>query len=107
MMTPLSSAVAASCGAVLSVAVAVALRLDRCLISSGLCPTDGPTTRTGLITRSGAHGLALAAKAHSVPLVALAGLHQLCPLYPHDQDTFNELGTPMQIMDMGAAVTHR
>ena len=42
----------------------------------------------GLLGITGSHGLALAATHHAVPVVSLAGLHQLTPLYPHDQDTF-------------------
>jgi translation initiation factor eIF-2B subunit beta len=54
----------------------------------------------GLTCATGGHALALAAKQHSVPLVVLAGLHQLCPQYPFDQDTFNELASPMSILDV-------
>eukprot|EP01046_Picozoa_sp_COSAG06_P014661 COSAG06_NODE_915_length_11567_cov_9.166013_4_plen_387_part_00 len=54
----------------------------------------------GLTCATGGHALALAAKHHSVPLVVLAGLHQLCPQYPFDQDTFNELASPMAILDV-------
>ena len=39
----------------------------------------------GLTCATGGHTLALAAKHHSVPMVVLAGLHQLCPQYPFDQ----------------------
>jgi len=48
----------------------------------------------GLLALSGMHMLALAAKHHSVPFVVCAGLYKLCPLYAHDQDTFNELQSP-------------
>lgn len=52
----------------------------------------------GLISLSGTHMLAQAAKKHSVPLVVCTGLYKLCPLYPHDQDTFNELMSPHEIL---------
>lgn len=44
----------------------------------------------GVISPSGGHLVALAARRHSVPLVVLVGLHKLSPLFPHDPDvTFN------------------
>ncbi len=52
----------------------------------------------GLISLTGTHMLAQAAKKHSVPLVVCTGLYKLCPLYPHDQDTFNELMSPNEIL---------
>lgn len=52
----------------------------------------------GLISLSGTHMLAQAAKKHSVPFVVCTGLYKLCPLYPHDQDTFNELMSPHEIL---------
>ena len=80
---------------------ALMARVDKVIIGTTAVMANG-----GLLGRTGTHGLALAAKAHSVPIVSLAGLHQLCPLFPHDQDTFNELGSPMEILDLGAAITH-
>jgi translation initiation factor eIF-2B subunit beta len=52
----------------------------------------------GLIAPSGIHLVALAAKLHSVSLVVCTGLYKLCPLYPHDQDTFNDLRSPSAIL---------
>ena len=51
----------------------------------------------GLLAHTGAHMIAQAAKHHSVPLV-LSGLYKLTPLYPSDQDTFNELGSPGAVL---------
>lgn len=67
-----------------------------------LIGTHAVMANGGLICQTGGHTLALAAKQHSVPLVVLAGLHQLCPMYPFDQDTFSELASPMQIFDLCA-----
>lgn len=52
----------------------------------------------GLIAQNGMHMLALAAKHHSVPFVVCTGLYKLCPLYPYDQDTFNELRSPSEVL---------
>ena len=44
--------------------------------------------------------VALAAKQNSVPVVALAGMFKLCPLYPHEgQDTLNDLISPSSVSD--------
>lgn len=52
----------------------------------------------GVIAHAGFHNVALAAKAHSVPVVAVTGLHKLCPLYAFDQDTFNAHGPPSEVL---------
>lgn len=52
----------------------------------------------GLIAKSGTHMIALAAKHHSVPFVVCTGLYKLCPLYPYDQDTFNDITSPSAIL---------
>jgi translation initiation factor eIF-2B subunit beta len=39
----------------------------------------------GLLAESGAHNIAMAAKHHSVPVVVVAGLYKLSPLYAFDQ----------------------
>jgi translation initiation factor eIF-2B subunit beta len=55
----------------------------------------------GLLVPSGGHMIALAARQYSVPVVCITGLYKLCPLYPHDQDTFNELNTPSPALRFG------
>lgn len=52
----------------------------------------------GLIAPTGTYLLAQAAKYHSVPFVVCTGLYKLSPLYAHDQDTFNELRSPSEIL---------
>lgn len=52
----------------------------------------------GLVAHTGAHNIAVAAKAHSVPVVVVTGLYKLCPLYAFDQDTFNEQNAPSEVL---------
>jgi hypothetical protein len=53
----------------------------------------------GLLAHSGAFLIAMAAKAHHVPLVVLSGLYKFTPLYPsEDQDTFADMGPPEQVL---------
>jgi translation initiation factor eIF-2B subunit beta len=54
----------------------------------------------GVLAPSGAMAVALAARRHSVPLVVLAGLHKLSPLFPHDPDAaLNEFQAPGAVAD--------
>lgn len=52
----------------------------------------------GLVAHTGAHNIAVAAKAHSVPFVVVTGLYKLCPLYSFDQDTLNDHNAPSQVL---------
>ena len=62
-------------------------------------PTQAVMANGGLVTPSGGHMLALAAKEHAVPVVCVTGLYKLCPLYPHDlQAEFNELQSPAVVL---------
>ncbi|CAG9325694.1 unnamed protein product [Blepharisma stoltei] len=56
--------------------------------------TDALMANGGLITKSGCYGVCLAAQAHSVPILVTCGLYKLSPLYPFDQDTFNDSLSP-------------
>ncbi len=60
--------------------------------------THGVMANGGLIAHSGGLNIATAAKHYSVPVVVVAGLYKLCPLYAFDQDTFNEHVAPTQIL---------
>ncbi len=54
----------------------------------------------GLIAPSGSNMVALAAKQNSVPVVTVAGMFKLCPMYPHEgQDTLNDLISPSSVID--------
>jgi translation initiation factor eIF-2B subunit beta len=42
--------------------------------------------------------VATAAKHHSTPVVVCTGLYKLSPLYPYDEDSFNDLVSPDPVM---------
>ena len=67
-------------------------------VNKVLIPAHAVLANGGLIVRSGGHMIAVAAAHHAVPMVCLAGLFKLSPQYAHDQDTFNELNSPSQVM---------
>ncbi|CAG8552176.1 8655_t:CDS:2 [Rhizophagus irregularis] len=52
----------------------------------------------GLISVSGTQMVATAAKHHSTPVVVCTGLYKLSPLYPYDEDSFNDLVAPDPVM---------
>mmetsp|Transcript_8838 Transcript_8838/g.32639 ORF Transcript_8838/g.32639 Transcript_8838/m.32639 type:complete len:383 (-) Transcript_8838:42-1190(-) len=52
----------------------------------------------GLIAPCGTHMVALAAKKHSVPFVVVTGLYKLSPLYPVDQNSFNNMYNPGDVL---------
>jgi translation initiation factor eIF-2B subunit beta len=72
---------------------AIMARVNKVIVGTHAVMANG-----GLIAQTGIHILAQAAKLHSVPFVVCTGLYKLCPLYPHDQDTFNELRSPSEIL---------
>ncbi|XP_075487434.1 uncharacterized protein LOC142526749 [Primulina tabacum] len=56
----------------------------------------------GIIVPVGLNMLALAAQRHAIPFVVLAGIHKLCPLYPHKPEVLlNELKSPSELLDFG------
>ncbi|KAI5360282.1 Putative nagB/RpiA transferase, initiation factor 2B-like protein [Septoria linicola] len=52
-----------------------------------------------LIAAAGASTIALAAKAHRVPVVVLSGVYKLSPVYPFDTDELIEYGDPGKVVD--------
>lgn len=52
----------------------------------------------GLIVPCGTHMVSLAAKKHSVPFLVVTGLYKLSPLYPVDQDSFNNMYNPGEVL---------
>ena len=57
----------------------------------------------GILAPAGHHTVALAAKSHSVPVVFLAGLHELSPLGPGDEAFHaNDLLSPADVIDYTA-----
>ena len=55
---------------------AVMARVHKVIVGAHVVMADG-----GLISKAGAHAVALAAKHHSVPFVCVTGLFKLCPIY--------------------------
>lgn len=56
----------------------------------------------GVMVPVGLHMVALAARRHAVPFVVLAGLHKLCPQYPHNPYILmNDMKSPSDIIDFG------
>lgn len=79
-------------------------------VNKVVIPTHAVMANGGVLVQAGGHAVALAAKHHSVPLVCVTGLYKLCPLYPHDQDTFNDLQSPSPVLSLcagGAPVSSR
>jgi translation initiation factor eIF-2B subunit beta len=74
---------------------AMMARVNKVIVGTHAVMANG-----GLIAQTGIHALALAARHHSVPFVVCAGLYKLCPLYAHDQDTFNELRPPSEVLPL-------
>jgi translation initiation factor eIF-2B subunit beta len=52
----------------------------------------------GLITYTGGHNIAVAAKHLSVPFVVITGLYKLCSRYAYSQDTINAHNSPADIL---------
>jgi len=68
-------------------------------INKVIMPCCAVMANGGLITDSGGHSVALAAKELSVPVICITGMFKLCPLYPHNLDYFNILLSPGAVMD--------
>jgi len=67
-------------------------------VNKVIIPTHAVMANGGLIAITGTHMLAVAAKHHSVPLMVCTGLYKLSPLYPNDQDTFNDFISPGSVV---------
>ncbi|KDO33903.1 hypothetical protein SPRG_01783 [Saprolegnia parasitica CBS 223.65] len=68
-------------------------------VNKVVIPAIAVVANGGLIAQSGIQNIALAAKKFCVPVVSVAGLFKLCPLYPHDLDVLNELVSPAHILN--------
>jgi translation initiation factor eIF-2B subunit beta len=73
--------------------LAIMARVNKVIVG-----THAVTANGGLIAPSGTHLVALAAKKKSVPFVVCCGLYKLTPQYPLDQDSFNDLCGPSDII---------
>jgi len=71
-------------------------RVNKVIIGTHAVMANG-----GLLALCGTHMVAQSARFHSVPLLVCVGLYKLTPHYPHDQDTFNDLNSPGEIMSFG------
>jgi translation initiation factor 2B subunit (eIF-2B alpha/beta/delta family) len=58
----------------------------------------------GLLAPAGTHMVAQAARYYSVPVVVCAGLYKLSPIYPQDQESFNDLTSPGDILQFEEGV---
>ncbi|OMJ84514.1 hypothetical protein SteCoe_14317 [Stentor coeruleus] len=77
-----------------SAVYALMSRVNKVIIGTRALMANG-----GLLTEAGKYGVCLAAQAHCVPVLVTCGLFKLSPLYPFDQDTFNEFLSPNTIAD--------
>lgn len=57
----------------------------------------------GVIACAGTHMTAVAARAHSVPLVCVCGLHILAPVLPHDRTNLTEFIAPSNFVQYDAS----
>ncbi|KAK2985194.1 hypothetical protein RJ640_010483 [Escallonia rubra] len=56
----------------------------------------------GIIAPIGLNMVALAARKYAVPFVVVAGIHKLCPLYPHDPEvSLNGMRSPSELLEFG------
>eukprot|EP01012_Entosiphon_sulcatum_P062636 TRINITY_DN8909_c0_g1_i1.p1 TRINITY_DN8909_c0_g1~~TRINITY_DN8909_c0_g1_i1.p1 ORF type:complete len:387 (-),score=58.27 TRINITY_DN8909_c0_g1_i1:18-1157(-) len=68
-------------------------------VTEVLVGTRAVLANGGLVTRSGVHVVAVAAKEHSVPFVVCTGLFKLTPVYPYDTATqFSTSGSPADVL---------
>eukprot|EP01113_Clastostelium_recurvatum_P019384 TRINITY_DN2284_c0_g1_i2.p1 TRINITY_DN2284_c0_g1~~TRINITY_DN2284_c0_g1_i2.p1 ORF type:complete len:349 (-),score=89.90 TRINITY_DN2284_c0_g1_i2:52-1098(-) len=72
---------------------AMMARVNKVIIGTHAVVANG-----GLIAPAGTDMLSIAAQHHAVPLLVCTGLYKLCPLYPQDQDTFNDFTSPAKII---------
>lgn len=77
---------------------AIMARVNKVIVGTHAVMANG-----GLLSVSGSHMLATAAKHFNVPFVVCTGLYKLSPLYAHDQDSFNELKNPSQVLPFADA----
>jgi translation initiation factor eIF-2B subunit beta len=63
-------------------------------ITKVILPSFGVLANGALIAPAGSRNIAVCARAQSVPVVVVAGVYQLSPLYPFDIDGLIEIGVP-------------
>jgi translation initiation factor eIF-2B subunit beta len=98
MATSLASAGIETCLIPDSAVFAIMARVNKVIVGTHAVMANG-----GLISVSGTHMIAQAAKHFNVPFVVCTGLYKLSPLYAHDQDSFNELKSPSEVLPFSDA----
>jgi len=83
-----------------SAVFAMMARVNKVIVGTHAVMANG-----GLIAPVGTHMVAAAAKYHSVPFVVCTGLYKLTPLYPCEQEAFNDIGSPSEILNYDEADT--
>ena len=69
-------------------------KIDKVIIGTRAIMANG-----GLISYNGIYNVCVSAQFYSIPVIVVGGSHKLTPLYPFDQETFNELLPPNTISD--------
>lgn len=98
MAMSLASAGLETCLITDSAVFAIMSRVNKVIIGTHAVMANG-----GLLASAGTHMVAQAAKHFNVPVVVCTGLYKLSPLYAHDQDSFNELKAPAEVLDFSDA----
>lgn len=65
---------------------AIMARVNKVIIGANAIMADG-----GIIGQAGTNLVATAAKYYQVPLIVLSGLYKLSPLFPHNQQSINDI----------------
>ncbi|KAK3633659.1 GCD complex subunit gcd7 [Elasticomyces elasticus] len=68
-------------------------RVNKVLLSPHAVMANG-----SLLAAAGTEGICLAAKEHRVPVVVLAGVYKLSPVYPFDEEGMVEYGDPSKVV---------
>jgi len=76
---------------------AIMARVNKVIVGCSAVLANG-----GVMSTTGMHTVALAARHHSVPFVVCTGMYKLSPVFPHDQYSFNELKSPAQVVTVGS-----
>ncbi|KAK4951557.1 GCD complex subunit gcd7 [Elasticomyces elasticus] len=68
-------------------------RINKVLLSPHAVMANG-----SLLAAAGTEGICLAAKEHRIPVVVLAGVYKLSPVYPFDEEGMVEYGDPSKVV---------
>lgn len=68
-------------------------RVNKVIIGTHAVMANG-----GLLAQAGTHLIAQAAKYHKVPVIVCCGLYKLCPVFPSNLDTLQELRSPTEVL---------